>query len=282
MDIRDIDILKRLEEEENKEEDYLEYLDGEISYVKELIKRLRGNPRSKHELEFFEDDLLSLYQREEKFFIQCEKNQKKRESQRSEIRLRQQRKAIEDSKVEPKEENKIEEVIEIFAEVGTLFGCEEIDEEPIEEEIHEVHDEEELKAESHEEESVIRNELVESEHEEVEEKHEDALEVQQEENCLVPCELTFIDMVMPIAFINVQVLDFERQPSNFIPPIQEEIFEDEFVPQVLIPSLNINKIRGRIFFKEGEYDVNPASLADRFVHSRSSIRKVQVKHGLKE
>jgi len=107
----------------------------------------------------------------------------------------------------------------------------------------------------------------------VEEKHECALGVQKEENCLVPCELTYIDMVLPIAFINVQDFRFERQPSNFIPPNQKKMFEDEFVLKVPTPILNLNKIRGRIFFKEGEYDVNPAGLEDLFMLSRSSTYK---------
>jgi len=98
--------------------------------------------------------------------------------------LRRQRTTIEDSKDEPKEEKKMEDAIGIVAEIGAPSGCEEIDEEPIEEE---VHDEEELKAESNEEGRVIDSELLEIKEEEVEEKHEDVLEV--------PCELNFIDMV---------------------------------------------------------------------------------------
>ena len=34
------------------------------------------------------------------------------------------------------------------------------------------------------------------------------------------------------------------------------IYEDECVPQAIMPNLNLTKIRGRIFFEEGEDDMS--------------------------
>jgi len=97
MDREDEEILKRLEKEEIEEENYIEYLDGEISYVKECIKKIiRRNPRYKDEIEFFEDDLSSMYRMKEKFLLQCEKRQRERNLTWTRIKSRQFEKQLED------------------------------------------------------------------------------------------------------------------------------------------------------------------------------------------
>ncbi|KAG8661921.1 hypothetical protein MANES_01G049450v8 [Manihot esculenta] len=88
---------------------------------------------------------------------------------------------------------------------------------------------------------------------EVEEANETVLEV-VEENGSHPQDLSMTNIFMPSSFVlDVQVVDENIHDESFLlfPPIQKEVFEDTWVPKTSLFDINISKIRGRIFSKEG-------------------------------
>ena len=94
---------------------------------------------------------------------------------------------------------------------------------------------------------------------EVEEVNETVLEV-VEENGSHPHDLSMTNIFMSSSFVlDVQVVDENIHDESFIlfPPIQKEVFEDTWVPKASLFDINISKIRGRIFSKEGENDTDP-------------------------
>ena len=91
------DTLDRLAEEEANERYHLQYLDREIRFLEDIIKkkyrqlRLNGNrsyTSCKEDIAFLEKDLSNFYEKERKFLLKCEKRQKERDLERDTLERR--------------------------------------------------------------------------------------------------------------------------------------------------------------------------------------------------